>query len=172
MKNSSSQQSKNPPDLEENTSSSLSEVEALQKDLSEKEEQLLRALADLQNVRRRWKDDASRLPVLGMEKVILAILPSLDHFELAMKNTTEEGDEWKKGIEAIFIGLFSALSTIGVEKIEATDIPVDPNFHEVIMADEEKPEGMVCEILQSGYRLGEKVIRPAKIKAGSKTPES
>jgi len=144
------------------------ELETLRADLSAKEEQLLRTLADLQNVRRRWQEESTRLPFLGMEKVMLAILPTLDHFELAMKNTETGGDEWKKGIEAIFTGLCSALTSIGVEKIETIDVPVDTNIHEIILADETHTEGMVCEILQAGYRIGDRVLRPAKVKAGSK----
>ena len=66
------------------------------------------------------------------------------------------------------MGLCSALASIGVEKIETVDVPIDTNIHEIILADENHPEGMVCEILQAGYRIGDRVLRPAKVKAGSK----
>ena len=129
-------------------------------------EQLLRAMADLQNIRRRAEEDRIRLPQLGAEKIILAILPTLDTLELALKNAPKEQDEWGKGVESIFSNLFSALEAEGLQRIDAVCVPVDPEKHEVLMPDPDAKPNEVSEILQTGYTLNGRVIRAAKVKAG------
>lgn len=156
------------PEGEEKTEETTCEnCEILHKEKEECTEKLLRAMADLQNVRRRADDDRIRLPQIGAEKIAKILLPVLDNLELALQNAPEEKDDWTHGVENIFSGLFTALQNEGLEKITEVNVAVDPEKHEVLMADPEAEAGMVSAILQSGYTLKGKVIRAAKVKAGA-----
>jgi len=146
------------------------EITGLRAQLSEKEEQLLRAKADLQNVRRRAEDERLHLPKLGAVKIFQSLLPTLDHIELALKNKPAEETDWIRGVESIYSALFSALQAEGIERIDQTGIAIDPMIHEVIVMDGDTGD-VVTDILQSGYQMHGKVIRPAKVKAGGKVAE-
>lgn len=134
--------------------------------LEEKEERLLRCMADLQNVRRRSDEERIRLPQIGAEKIILSLLPTLDHLELAIQNSPEKKDDWTTGVESVFTGLFSALSAEGLEKIDASGIPVDPEKHEVLSVDKNAKPGEVGGVFQAGYMFKGNVLRAAKVRAG------
>ncbi len=142
------------------------EIGSLRSQLEDKEEQLIRSVADLQNVRRRATEERIRLPQLGAENVLQALLPALDTLELALKNKPAEATDWTRGVETIFTSLLTSLQSQGVERIEQTGVPADPEVHEVLTSD--GGGETVVEILQTGYRLNDKVIRPAKVKVGNK----
>lgn len=148
---------------EKTSASSQKKTEEL---LAEKEEQLLRTMADLQNVRRRADEDRIRLPQIGAEKVLLALLPVLDNLELALKNAPKKEDDWSKGVLSIFQSLESTLRAEGLERIDEEGVDIDANCHEVLMADESAEKGKVSAILQPGYRYKGRVIRAAKVKGG------
>jgi molecular chaperone GrpE len=141
--------------------------ENMQQENEAHKEKMLRAMADLQNVRRRADEDRVRLPQLGAEKIALSLLPVLDNLELAMKNMPAEKNDWMNGVENIFTGMLTALQNEGLETIAETDVAVNPEKHEVLMADPEGKPGMVSSILQTGYSLKGKVIRAAKVTAGA-----
>ncbi len=134
--------------------------------LEEKEERLLRVQADLQNVRRRSEEERVRLPQIGAENIVLSLLPTLDHLELAITSMPKLKDDWTKGVQAVFSGLSSALQNEGLEKINMSGVPVDPEKHEVLSIDENAKKGEVGEILQPGYVFRGKVVRVAKVKGG------
>jgi len=135
-----------------------------EKKASEEEEKYLRSAADLQNIKRRFEDDRRILPQMGKEKLFRALLPFLDNANLALQNISKEKTEWEKGTEAILQSLLPSLLSEGFEVIDQVDLPLDPHVHEVLMS--EGSGEKVTEILQVGYRLGEKVVRAAKVKAG------
>jgi len=137
-----------------------------EKKLTECEEKWLRCSADLQNVRRRAEEDRIRLPALGKVEMIKNLLPTLDHAELALKNTPESPNEWELGAISILQGVLPVLAQAGVKKIDEIGIAINPNVHEVLMSEGEG--STVLEILQSGWQLGEVVIRAAKVRAGDK----
>lgn len=141
------------------------QIEALREESRQAKEAHLRALADLQNVRRRAQEERIRLPQLGAQSLLISLLPTLDHLELALKNKPAQDSDWTRGVAAIFNSFLSALAAEGVERITATGVAVDPAIHEVITA--ENGGDVVVEVFQAGYRLGDKVVRPAKVKAGS-----
>lgn len=141
--------------------------EKMQKEAEKCKEKLLRTMADLQNVRRRAEEEKIRLPQIGAEKIVLSLLPILDNLELALNNIPQKKDDWITGVENIFSGLFTALQNEGLKKIDEKNIPVNPDKHEVLMADPNGKPGIVSEVLQTGYTLKGKVIRAAKVKAGA-----
>lgn len=154
---------------EEDNSSKISqsptELDELRTQLADKEEQLLRSIADLQNVRRRANEDRIRLPQLGAENILQTLLPCLDTIELALKNKPTEVTDWTRGIETILSSLLTTLQAQGVERIDQIGVPIDPEIHEVITIDSEGAETVV-EILQTGYRLHDKVLRAARVRGG------
>jgi len=101
------------------------------------------------------------------EDMILALLPTVDSFDLATKHLPEElkDSDWAKGIMCIK-GMFeNFLRDAGVSEIKSVGEKFDPNLHEAVGETEsEEEEGTVTEEIQKGYRLGDKVIRAAKVK--------
>ena len=137
-----------------------------EKKYAECEEKWLRCSADLQNVRRRAEEDRLRFPTMGKVEIIKNLLPTLDHAELALKNIPQNPNEWESGVIVVLQGILPLLRSSGLEKIDAVHVSVDPNIHEVLMS--EGDGSTVVEILQSGWRIGEVVIRAAKVRAGDK----
>ncbi len=76
-------------------------------------------------------------------------------------------DDWTKGVESVFTGLLGSLSAEGLQRIDKTGVPIDPEKHEVIAVDKKAKKGEVGEILQFGYEFRGKVIRAAKVKGGA-----
>jgi molecular chaperone GrpE len=153
-----------PPPETEPAGVKTNELEQLREENRQAKEAHLRALADLQNVRRRAQEERIRLPQLGAQSLLTALLPTLDHLELALKNKPAQDSDWTRGVEAIFHSFWGALAAEGVERITATGVAVDPAIHEVITA--ENGGDTVVEVFQAGYRLGDRIVRPAKVKAG------
>lgn len=139
-------------------------IQELEAQLREMEEKYLRAAADMQNIRRRAEEERNRLPLLGKISLFEALLAHFDHAELALKNVPKAPNTWEHGIISILEGMFSALAVSGLEKIEATGVPVDPNIHDVLASEDGGAD--VVEVFQPGWKWGETVIRAAKVKAG------
>ncbi len=102
--------------------------------------------------------------------VITKMLPVLDSFDMAFshKESWEKVDaSWRKGVEFIHSQLLSVLSNYGVERIDTTGVQFDPTLYdpvEMVPTTDEKQDHLVAEIVQAGYKRGEVVIRPAKVK--------
>lgn len=124
-----------------------------------------RAQADFQNYKKRLERD-NELTYISMKgDIIKKILPVLDDLERALQNRPEE-NAWANGIELIARKLQNVLDSEGIKRIEAEGMEFDPNFHEAIShepADGVK-SGFVIAVVQNGYMLGERVIRPAMVR--------
>lgn len=140
---------------------------ALQADLAAMTETAKRALADLQNYKRRTEEERGEIQVYANMRLLEAIFPALDNFARAFELVPEhlEEEEWVKGISAIEDNLMNALASLGLEVISETGVPVDPNKHEVLM-EGEGPAGQVVQIFEKGYAFKGKTIRPAKVMVG------
>ncbi len=139
----------------------------LQADLAAMTETAKRALADLQNYKRRTEEERGEIQVYANMRLLEAIFPALDNFARAFELVPEhlEEEEWVKGISAIEDNLMNALASLGLETIAETAVPVDPNKHEVLM-EGEGPAGQVVQIFEKGYAFKGKTIRPAKVMVG------
>lgn len=144
----------------------------LQDDLRRAEEAYLRAVADLQNYRRRVSHELQREREVGKASVIEDILPVLDNFE----RTLEAGkagaslESLLEGVQLVERQLRAALERHGLRPIEAQGEPFDPELHEAVVTEpSDKAEGTILEVLERGYLLGDRVVRPAKTKV-SKGP--
>lgn len=149
----------------------MSNLKKLQTELAEMTDTAKRAMADLQNFKRRTEEERSEIQVYANARLLEAIFPALDNFTRAFEAIPEDlkENEWVKGIQAIEKSLMTALTSLGLQIIDQTGVPVDPKKHEVLL-EEEGPPGQVIQIIEKGYAYKEKTLRAAKVKVG-KTPE-
>ncbi len=142
-------------------------VTQLQADLNAMTETAKRALADLQNFKRRTEEERGELQVYANMKLLQALFPALDNFGRAFASIPEElkSNEWVKGIEAIEKNLLKTLTNLGLEVVDQVSVPVDPNKHEVLLQGD-GPAGQVTQIFEKGYLFNGKTVRPAKVQVG------
>jgi len=151
---------------------SLEEFEALKKQLEENQAQAAeykdgwqRAVADFQNYRKRVERENSGVYQNALAEIIKSYLPILDDLERALQSRPADL-AWVEGIELIYRKLQAILEAEGVKRIEAEGQVFDPNVHEAISQEpaEGQESGRVIAVVQNGYMLGERVIRPAMVR--------
>ena len=141
-----------------------------EKRIKELEDSLLRSKAEFINYRKRLEEEQSRLLKYCNEDLIKETLPILDNFERAIKmddtNLDDEVSKFLSGFKMIYCNLINILKSYGVIEIDGNNKPFDPTYHEAIMTEKRDgvQPGMVLEVLQKGYILKDKVIRPAMVK--------
>lgn len=151
------------------------EIETLQQELEEartKADEYLdgwqRSRAEFTNYKKRIDREQQQVYQTAAGTVIRHFLGVVDDLDRALKNrpTESEGAAWAAGIELIYRKLLSILENEGVTPIQAEGEMFDPNFHEAVTSDEssEHESGQIIEVLQQGYMLGEKVLRPAMVR--------
>jgi len=130
------------------------------------EAQLLRARADLENVTKRAQKERADLLRNGAENLIASLLPVLDNFQLATANLPAhlQKESWVQGIGQIENFFLGVLKNEGLEKICQTQVEFDPQKHEAVATCKGGKPNTVAEILQAGFVLNGKVLRPAKVK--------
>ncbi|NVN96976.1 nucleotide exchange factor GrpE [Candidatus Nomurabacteria bacterium] len=145
------------------------EIKTLRK---EKEEYLTgwqRAKADYVNLQKELDLARVNVAILTKEKMVEKLLPALDSFEMAFSNKEhwEKIDkDWQDGITSIYQQLLSGLEKSGIEKIYEIEVSFDPSIHQsisIVETDDEEKDHTVEKVLQVGYRIGDRVIRPAKV---------
>lgn len=127
-------------------------------------ERYSRLFAEFQNYKRRTEKEKSDLYAYAGEKFATALLEVIDNFERAM-DAKPEGDKFADGMELILVQLKGVLEKNKVEEIKALGEPFDPNFHNAVMTEavEGTESGIVTRVMQKGYTLNGKVIRPAMV---------
>ena len=150
---------------EENASEAGAESTVATDDMQTK---YMRLMADFQNYKRRTEKEKQDIYSYANEKMILPVLEVLDNFERALNQGTTD-EKFQDGMEMIFNQLNAALGKAGLKEIEALGEEFDPNFHSaVIMEDTEEYEsGKVSNVIQKGYTLNGKVIRPSMVKVAN-----
>ena len=128
---------------------------------------LQRLKAEFENFRKRTLREQSEFLKLASQGLISELLPVLDNFERALEHEVEGGqsDEYKKGLRLVYGQLLDVLAKEGLSTLEPVGQPFDPNQHEALMQEEsdEHPEGTVVRVLEKGYVLKDRIIRPAKV---------
>lgn len=129
----------------------------------------LQLLADHQNARRRLQKEKQDIVQYAIQNVTLEFLDPIDHMENALGFAEQASDEvknWAKGFEMIITQFRDVLTNQGVKPMETVGHVFDPNFHEAIEMVEtiEAPEGTVVKEERRGYTIGERVLRPARVK--------
>jgi molecular chaperone GrpE len=141
--------------------------EGIAKQAAEYKETLQRLQAEFENYRKRCEKENLAFRTYANAELIKSMLPLLDSFEMALKNTADS-EKFAKGVEMIYIQLYSILKDYGLKNIEANGKQFDPYKHEVLLQEESEKDGMVIEELQKGYALNGTVIRHSKVKVGKK----
>lgn len=139
----------------------------LQQQVDELTAAVQRERADAVNLRRRHEEQIAGLKNTVKANVVRSLLPVIDNFERALKHVPERlaGDEYVKGIQAIVAQFEKTLTALGVERIKTVGQHFDPRLHEAVMMEEgDGIQEVVSEELQSGYRLGDEIIRHAMVK--------
>ena len=152
---------------EENEDLELDDVLTLkEKEISELKDQLLRLQADFMNFRRRTDKEKEKAMSYGLEYLACDILPSIDNFQRALDSEEEKDSGFYKGVQMIYEELIKKLNDNGIEEIKALGENFDPNIHNAVFMEEsdEYEPGKVTEVLQVGYKLKDKVIRPTMVK--------
>jgi molecular chaperone GrpE len=143
-------------------------VTELLRQAEENQSRFLRAQADFDNYRRRTQKEKEELAQYASLKLVGQLLPIVDNFERALQAGGEaaESDSFTKGIDMIYRQLSQVLEAEGLRRMEAVGTPFDPELHQAIMQVEsgEHEEGTVVEVIQNGYWLKDKLIRPAMVK--------
>lgn len=144
-------------------------AEQLVKENTELNEALLRERADAMNVRRRAEEDRIKMAGFYKSNVIRELLPVIDNFERSLKHVPKnlETNEYIKGIQGIVRQFEQTLEKMGLRRIATVGQPFDPNLHEAVSAEGEGDNEIVSEELQSGWRLGDEVLRHAMVRVKS-----
>ena len=156
-------------DAEDISSEAEPEEEETVAEMSEEEEswnqKYVRLMADFQNFKKRAAKEKTDLYQYANEKIVTDLLAVLDNFERALEQEVADSG-FKEGMELIFKQMFDVLEKSGLAEIAALGEDFDPNFHNAVMteASDEYESGKVSGVLQKGYTLNGKVIRPTMVK--------
>jgi molecular chaperone GrpE len=132
----------------------------------------VRTLADFENFRKRSEREKTDFRRYALTDVIRDLLPVLDNFDRALDHA-EEGDEFHKGVALIYKQLFDVLQRHGLKPIVESGVHFDPNIHEAVIREEDPsvPSHTVVAVLQKGYFLHDRLLRPAMVKVAVGGPE-
>ena len=162
------------PAAEEKKSKKGGKTAELEKKLAAKEEEIAsltdryqRVLAEYANYKRRTEQEKMQIGRFTKAELLTELLVSVDNMEKAL--ASEDGDNYKAGVDLVMRQFIDALHALGLEKIEAQNAPFDPNVHNAVMredADGVEPE-TVTAVFQEGYKIGDRVLRPAMVKVAN-----
>ena len=140
--------------------------EKLTQELNETKDKLLRVMAEYDNFRKRSQKEKEMAYGDTKASTIAEFLPVYDNFERAMSADATDLDSFKKGIEMIFNQYGETFKKLGVESFGAKGDEFDPNIHNAVMhgEDENLPENSISDVFSTGYKMGDRVIRPAIVK--------
>jgi molecular chaperone GrpE len=146
----------------------LTELRAQAGKAAENWDKYVRLNADFDNFKKRAARERQEAVRYANEALLEKLIPVLDNFEMAMQAATSQAgspDALKTGVNMIASQLRSALSDAGLEEINAADQPFNPNLHEAVSQQEsaDVPEGQVLQQLRKGYKLKDRLIRPATV---------
>ena len=153
------------------------EMEKLREESKLKDEKILRLSAEMQNMRRRFEEEKSRLLKYDGEEIIEKMLPILDNFEHAIKmddnDLSDEISKFLSGFKMIYANMVETLKKFEVKEVEALHNPFDEGSMNAVLVDndEEFENNIVLDVLQKGYMYKDKVIRPAMVKVNQRGEE-
>lgn len=143
------------------------ELEQLQQQINELTAALQRERADATNIRRRHTEEMAQLRIRLKAGVVEELLPVIDNFERALRHVPAElaDNDYVKGVQGVVKQFEKTLADMGVERVKTVGEPFDPNLHEAVsLEDGDGDQEIVSEELQSGYKIGDDVIRHAMVR--------
>ncbi len=155
---------------EENLIPEEGEQDPTKEALKEKEvvnDRLLRLQAEFTNYKRRVEKEKADLYVYGCENLAKDLLPVIDNLERALEAAEDQDTGLYKGVEMVYLQTLEVLKTHGIQPIEAEGVMFDMNKHHAVMTepcDEDELKETVAQVLQRGYTIEERVLRPAMVK--------
>jgi len=150
------------------------EVEDLRRELAERNDQFLRLAADFENFRRRKAQEAADRVRYASEEAALALLPVLDNLRRAVEHlpAQEDDPQLQSGLRMVVLQFETALAQIGVERVASVGEAFDPAVHQAIGGEEsdEVTVDTVVDEVQAGYRLHDRLLRPALVRIAHPRP--
>ena len=136
-----------------------------QETIAELNERIVRLTADFDNFRKRAQRDKDEARQFANQGLLEKLLPVLDNFEMAVTAVKDTDPSVRDGVQMILDQLLGVLKESGVEPVDALDQPFDPNLHEALSQEEtaDAEEGTVIQQVQCGYKLNERLVRPARV---------
>jgi molecular chaperone GrpE len=161
-----------PPDNEDADPSLQAQVDALAREKVALYDQLLRRAAEFENYRRRIERERTDAYQRARVEVLVEFLPVVDNFERALSSLEDSGGDaeaLRHGVELIHKQFKDALTKFGLEPIDALGQTFDPHLHEAVTieATDKHQENTVIEEFQRGYKIGDRLLRPAKVKVAA-----
>ncbi len=140
--------------------------EKLAAELTETKDNLLRIMAEYDNFRKRSQKEKEAAFGDSKASVISEFLPLYDNFGRAESQEVTDLDSYKKGIQMIYSQFGEILKKLGVEEFGENGDMFDPNIHNAVMHDDdpEAPENSITDVFSKGYKMGDRIIRPAIVK--------
>ena len=151
-----------------------SKTAQLEEKLAAKEEELAaltdqyqRMLAEYANYKRRTEQEKLQIGAYTKADVLTALLTSVDNMEKAI--AAPAGDDYKTGVDLVLRQFMEALNKLGLESVGVEGEPFDPNVHNAVMREDAEgiDEEIVTAVFQKGYKLGDRVLRPAMVKVAN-----
>ncbi len=156
------------------TPEQLEDLKARAARADENYDRLLRVMADFDNFRKRAARERQEAVKFANESILSKLVPVLDNFDMALTAAanapSSNPESFRTGVAMIYNQLKAALAEAGLEEIDATQKPFDPNWHEAVSQQESAAaaEGQVLQQLRKGYKLRERLIRPATVVVAKK----
>ena len=159
---------------QDEASDGLAELEAARAEAAANYDRYVRAVAELDNYRKRTVRMRAEARDETLRDVLLQVAPVLDNLRRALGQETQEADSLKQGIELICGQFNDVLKGYGLAEIEAVGQPFDPEVHEALaeVPDDEHAPGTVIEEMEKGYKLNDKVVRYARVVVSKASAES
>lgn len=150
----------------EEASEPAPDLSGLEAENAKLRDQYVRKLADFENFRRRTDREKAEFFKYALADFMRDLLPVLDNFERAIAVSGDAPEEYRRGLELIQKQLLETTGRYGLSAIDAAGVPFDPQMHEGIMREEDPtvPSHTVTEVLQKGYFLHDRLLRPAMVK--------
>ena len=145
-------------------------LKAAEGELKGLKDKYLRLLADFDNYRKRMEEELKAREREGVLKALRALLPVLDDLDRALEFAEASPESIRQGVRAIRDGFFRILAGLGVEEVPGEGEAFDPRYHEAVGLLPGEP-GKVAKVFQRGFRMGEALVRPARVAVGEEKQE-
>ena len=154
---------------EEVTDEKAEKIKELEKELAASKEAHIRTLAEYDNYRKRSTKEKEGIYTDAKAVCMTELLGIVDNFERALDVKDSDFESYKKGVEIIYTNLMDTFKKLGVEAFGEKGEEFDPNFHNGVMHidNPELAENVIAEVFSKGYKLGDKVLRPAMVQVAN-----